>query len=467
MTFNRKGRVGLNKKLLSIVLCLILTASSFFCSFEAFAKTTSELEEDIKKFDQQIKEAEGKLDKLKEKKEKQEEYLEALEQQINVMKERDTALQTQINAIDEEINELKTKLKQLRTEISIIEEDIEKTEIKITEIEDNIAQSSDLLAERLRASYMQGEESQLKILMGADSLATFLTRIEMMKRISERDKEIIIGFRDQVMELEKQKTELEESKNERDVKKTELDIKKEEATAKRDELKKKQKEQDAARKKLQANYDEIDALIKEIDKSSKAYKAYISKLEADKKAADAEIDRILSEYYATSNQQNTTLASGGNANPSTTKPSGGNVGYVTNDAWAWPIGNRWCYISSKYGYRDASISGNSFHGGLDLAGGNGALHGAPVYATRAGRVIAAVTSNVGYGIYVLLDHGDGYSSMYAHMSVRYVNTGDYVNKGQMIGRVGDTGNSTAAHLHFEIRYNGEKKDPLNYVKNPN
>lgn len=464
MTFNRKGRVGLNKRLLSAVLCLVMIASSLFCGFEAFAKTKNELEDDIKKYDEQIKEAEGKLNNLKEKKEKQEEYLKALEEQINVMKARDTAIQTQINAIDEEINELKTKLKQLKTEISLIEEDIEKTEIKITEIEDNIAQSSELLAQRLRASYMQGEESQLKILMGSDSLATFLTRLEMMKRTSERDKAIIVGFRDQVIELEKEKTELEESKNQRDVKKTELDIKKEEATQKRDELKKKQKEQQAARKKLQANYDEIDTLIKEIDKSSAAYKAYISKLEADKKAADAEIDRILSEYYATSNQQNTTLASGGNANPSTTKPAGG---YNTNDSWAWPIGNRWCYISSKYGYRDASISGYGFHGGIDLAGGNGALHGAPVYATRAGRVIAAVTSNVGYGIYVLIDHGDGYSSMYAHMSVRYVSTGDSVAKGQMIGRVGDTGNSTAAHLHFEIRYNGEKKDPLNYVKNPN
>ncbi len=466
MTFNRRGRMGLNKRLLSMVLCLIMTVSSLFCGFEVFAKTKTELEDDIKKYDEQIKEAEGKLDNLKEKKEKQEEYLEALEKQINVMKARDTAIQTQINAIDEEISELKTKLRQIKTEISLIEEDIEKTEVKITEIEDNIAQSSDLLAQRLRASYMQGDESQLKILMGADSLATFLTRLEMMKRTSERDKEIILGFRDQVIELEKQKTQLEESKNERDVKKTELDIKKEEATEKRAELKKKQKEQDAARAKLQANYNAIDTLIKEIDKSSAAYKSYISKLEADKKAADAEIDRILSEYYATSNQQSTTLASGGNANPSTTKPSGGGS-YNTNDSWAWPIGNRWCYISSKFGYRDPSVSGWGFHGGLDLAGGNGALHGAPVYATRSGRVIAAVTSNVGYGIYVLIDHGDGYSSMYAHMSVRYVSTGDYVSKGQMIGRVGDTGNSTAAHLHFEIRYNGEKKDPLNYVKNPN
>ena len=115
----------------------------------------------------------------------------------------------------------------------------------------------------------------------------------------------------------------------------------------------------------------------------------------------------------------------------------------------------------------ASISCWSFHGGIDLAGGNGKLHGAPVYATRAGSVIAAVTSDTGYGIYVLIDHGDGYSSLYAHMSARYVNVGDYVTQGQMIGRVGNTGNSRGAHLHFEIRYYGEKKDPLNYVKNPN
>ena len=466
MTFNRKGREGMKKRFICALLCLVMLFTSVFCSFEAFAKTKNELEADIEKYDQQIAEAEGKLDNLKAKKEKQEEYLKALEEQINVMKARDTAIQTQINAIDTEINELKAKLKQLKTEISLIEEDIEKTQNQITEIEEDIAESSELLAQRLRAAYMQGEESQLKILMGADSLASFLTRLEMMKRTSEKDKKIIVGFRDQVIELEKQKKELEDSKNERDVKKTELDIKKEEATAKREELKKKQKDQEAARAKLQSNYDEIDALIKEIDKSSAAYKAYISKLEADKKAADAEIDRILSEYYATSNQQSTTLASGGNANP-TTNASAGSPSYVTTASWAWPIGNRWCYISSGYGYRDPSISGWGFHGGIDLAGGNGALHGAPVYATRAGRVISAVTSNTGYGIYVLLDHGDGYSSMYAHMSVRYVSTGDYVAKGQMIGRVGDSGNSTAAHLHFEIRYNGEKKDPLNYVKNPN
>ncbi len=462
MIFKVMHKRGFEKRILSLVLCLVFVFTAV--SFNAFAKTKSELEADIEKYDQQIKDAESKLDELKKKKEKQEEYLEALETQINIMKAKDTAIQTQINAIDEEIDELNAKLKQLKSEISIIEEDIAETEKKIVKIETNIEESSELLAQRLRAAYMQGEESDLKILMGADSLASFLTRLEMMKRTSERDKKIIEDFRDRVIELQAQKTELEESKTERDVKKTELGIKKEEATEKKKQLKAKQKEQDAAREKLQSNYNEIEKLVSEIDKSSAAYKAYINKLEKDKKAADAEIDRILKEYYATSNQQTTTLVSGGNANPSTTKPQGS---FNTSDSWAWPIGNRWCYISSGFGYRDPSISGWGFHGGIDLAGGNGALHGAPVYATRAGRVISAVTSDSGYGIYVLIDHGDGYSSLYAHMSVRYVSTGDTVAKGQMIGRVGDTGNSRKAHLHFEIRYYGEKKDPMNYVKNPN
>lgn len=463
MIFKSMRDKSFKKRIISLVLCLVLAFSAV--SFEVFAKTKNELEADIKKYDEQIKDAEGKLDDLKAKKEKQEEYLEALEEQINVMKARDTAIQTQINAIDEEIAELTAKLKQLRTEITVIEEDIAKTEKKIVKIENNITESSELLAQRLRAAYMQGKESELKILMGADSLASFLTRLELMKRTSEKDKRIIEGFRDQVIELQSKKTELEESKNARDVKKTELDIKKEEATEKKAELKKKQKEQDSAREKLEANHREIEKIVAEIDKSSAAYKNYISKLEKEKKAADAEIDRILKEYYATSNQQTTTLVGGGNANPSTTKPAGGS--YNTNDSWAWPIGNRWCYISSGYGYRDPSVSGWGFHGGIDLAGGNGALHGAPVYATRAGKVITAVTSNSGYGIYVLIDHGDGYSSLYAHMSVRYVSAGDVVAKGQMIGKVGDTGNSQGAHLHFEIRYYGEKKDPMNYVKNPN
>lgn len=454
----------MNKKILCILLCFTLMFASLTVAvpaIKASAATKSELEDKIDEIDDKIAANKKKLEALKNKAESQKEYLDTLEDQIETVEQKGISLQTQVNAIDAEIDELNKKLKQLGSEIVIIEEDIEKTQKSIKKTQANIEESSDQLAERLRAAYMTGNQSTLKILMGADSLASFLTRLEMMKRQSESDKKTIEDFKAKVTKLKNEKAKLEEDKASLDSKKTELDHKKDEKVEKKNVLTLKQKEYKKTMKDLEKKYSEIEVYISELDKSSNAYKAYIKELEAERKKADEEIDRILKEYYATSNQQTTTLNSGGNANPSTTKPTGG---YNSNASWAWPLGNASCYISSHYGYRSASISGWSFHGGTDITGGG--ISGKPVYATRAGKVISAVTSNSGYGIYVLIDHGDGYSSLYAHMSARYVSAGDSVAKGQMIGRVGSTGNSTGPHLHFEIRYYGEKKDPMNFVKKP-
>ena len=454
----------MNKKILCILLCFTLMFASLTVAvpaIKASAATKSELEDKIDEIDDKIAANKKKLEALKNKAESQKEYLDTLEDQIETVEQKGINLQTQANEIDAEIDELNKKLKQLGSEIVIIEEDIEKTQKSIKKTQSNIEESSDQLEERLRAAYMTGNQSTLKILMGADSLASFLTRLEMMKRTSERDKKIIEDFKAKVTKLREEKAKLEEDKSSLDSKKTELDHKKDEKVEKKNVLVLKQKEYKKTMKDLEKKYDEIETYIAELDKSSNAYKTYIKELEAERKKADAEIDKILKDYYATSNQQSTTLAGGGNANPSTTKPGGG---YNSNASWAWPLGNASCYISSHYGYRNPGISGWGFHGGTDITGGG--ISGKAVYATRSGKVISAVTSNSGYGIYVLIDHGDGYSSLYAHMSVRYVSAGDSVSKGQMIGRVGSTGNSTGPHLHFEIRYYGEKKDPMNFVKKP-
>lgn len=456
----------MNKKILCILLCFTMV---FTClavavpAIKASAATKTELEDKIDELDKQIAANKKKLESLKDKAESQKEYLDTLENQIETVEQKGISLQTEISAVDAEIDSLNKKLKQLGSEIVIIEEDIEKTQKNINKTQKNIDESSEQLAERLRAAYVSGNQSTLKILMGADSLASFLTRLEMMKRQSESDKKIIEDFKAKVTKLKNDKAKLEEDKVSLDSKKTELDLKKDEKVEKKNVLTLRQKEYKKTMKDLEKKYGEIEVYIGELDKSSNAYKAYIKELEAERKKADAEIDQILKDYYATSNQQSTTLQ-GSNSNPTTKPNSSGGGGYNSNASWAWPLGNASCYISSPYGYRSASVSGWSFHGGTDITGGG--ISGKPVYATRAGRVISAVTSNSGYGIYVLIDHGDGYSSLYAHMSVRYVSTGDSVSKGQMIGRVGSTGNSTGPHLHFEIRYYGEKKDPMKFVKKP-
>ncbi len=447
----------MNKKLTSSV-CLLLVFIFVF-TLNASAATQAELEAQIAQNNAQIQANQEKLNELKEQKQDQQQYLEALEEQIKAVESKATNLQTQVETIDTQIDKLDGELTQLGNETKAINADIRQTEKDIKETQSNITEKSESLSAKLRSVYINGNQSALKILMGSKSLASFLTRLEMMKRTSEQDKKVITDFKEQVTDLKKDKKKLENDRKALAEKEAEITVKKEEQNSKKAALVEKQKEYDSTMSSLEGQYGEIEKVMAGIDKSSSAYKSYINKLEAENAAADAEIDRILENYYATQNQQSTTRLPASNAAPGES--------YQGSGSWYWPIGNTWCYISSEYGYRDANISGWSFHGGIDLAGGNGKLHGAPVYATRAGTVIAAVTSNSGYGIYVLIDHGDGYSSLYAHMSARYVEVGNYVTQGQMIGRVGNTGNSRGAHLHFEIRYYGEKKNPLNYVKNPN
>jgi len=456
------------KRFTAALLCavLIFSAVVYTADFNiAEALTQQELQEKSDKIDAEIKANQKKLNEIKNNKKAQQEYLDTLESQIKALKSKVDNIQTQMNTVETEITNYTVQINQLNKEIKQTNKQIKEAEKQINEIEKDIDSKADSLSKKLRSNYVNGTESPLKILMGADSLASFLTRLEMMKRISESEKKTITEFKEKMETLQSTRDLLEKDKKELKEKKTELSSSKKAKEEKQSDYKDKMSQQEKVLKDLEKQQNDVEKLISSLDNSSKVYQNYISNLESEKKAADAEINQILSEYYANQNGGTTkpTLPAQ-NANP-VTKPDT-NGSYNSGDSWAWPLGSAACYISSPFGNRDASVSGWSFHGGVDIAGGSGKLHGKPVYATRGGTVITAVTSDRGYGIYVLIDHGGGYSSLYAHMSVRYVNVGDTVQKGQMIGRVGNTGNSRGAHLHFEIRYYGEKQDPMKYVKKP-
>ncbi len=135
------------------------------------------------------------------------------------------------------------------------------------------------------------------------------------------------------------------------------------------------------------------------------------------------------------------------------------IGSASKKGFLWPAPS--ChYVSSPYGWRS-----RGWHSGIDLVKSGGGASGTPVIASRSGRVEVVQRSNSGYGQMVLINHGDGYKTRYAHMikgSIT-VSVGDYVEAGQTIGKVGSTGNSTGPHLHFEVIYNGETKNPANYI----
>lgn len=135
------------------------------------------------------------------------------------------------------------------------------------------------------------------------------------------------------------------------------------------------------------------------------------------------------------------------------------IGSASSKGFLWPAPS--ChYVSSPYGWRSSG-----WHNGIDLTRGGGGALGTPVIASRSGRVEVVQRSNSGYGNMVLINHGDGYKTRYAHMvsgSIT-VSVGDYVEAGQTIGKVGSTGNSTGPHLHFEVIRNGETQNPKNYI----
>jgi murein DD-endopeptidase MepM/ murein hydrolase activator NlpD len=134
-----------------------------------------------------------------------------------------------------------------------------------------------------------------------------------------------------------------------------------------------------------------------------------------------------------------------------------NLQEINGDLFIWPISGR---ITSPYGYRNSPFTGvRQFHGGIDL----GAVSGTPIRSAMSGQVIVAGWSDV-YGNYVVVSHHSGYRTLYGHMSLIRVKSGEYVTTGQRLGDVGSTGLSTAPHLHFTVYKNGVTVDPRSLMK---
>lgn len=466
----------MKKRSLAFVLSMTLMFTSLVFTHPstiAHAATQAELEAEIGRIDDEIEKNKEELSSLAGQKDKQEKYLTTLQSQIDSVEKKVSTLETQIQTIDAELSEYEKQLKQLKNEIDVIKDEITLTGEEIVNTQNQITSSKDVLSSKLRASYVNGKDSTLKILMGSKSLSSFLTRLEMMKRASEDDKKVINEFKEQVTKLTKAKKELEEKKSTLDEKQSSVESMQAKSLEKKAELVKKQTEYTDSVAELEDDYAEVQDFIAELDRNSAAYQSYIKKLQAEKEAADKEIEEIIKSYQATTQpttQETTLYASNSDPTSSSSSSSGGSSStpsYSSSESWAWPLGNASTKISSGYGYRDASISGWSSHGGIDIVGKvKGYIFNKPVYASRSGVVISAVWSNSGYGNYLVIDHGDGFSTVYAHCNSLSVSKGQRVEKGQHIANVGSTGNSTGPHLHFEVRYNGAKQNPLNYVSIP-
>lgn len=425
---------------------------AFGAVFQAVAVTEDELQQNVDDIQQQIDENQQALENLNESAQAQKNELEKLESELEKVETQAAELQGQVHSINERIIELTTLYNQLNDEIEEKNRSIVRTKATIKETEKSIENNRQLLASKLRSAYMNGNESTFKILMGADSLASFLTRLELMKRTSENDKKTITDFEKKVTTLNKSRVKLEEDKATIEKNRKEVVEAKREYVVKKNELEVKQKDYDKKIAAVEKQYAKVEAYIEKLDKEGAAYQNYITELEQKKAEADAALDEFIRNYIA----NNPPLSPENN----TEGESQGSVYYESNDDWVWPVGSYSYYISAYFLDPTYYAEFGTPHYGVDITGGG--FYGTSIYASRAGTVIASGDAGDGYGCKVIIDHGDGFLTVYAHNSYNVVSTGQYVSKGELISYGGNSGYSSGPHLHYEVRYNGEKVDPAHY-----
>ena len=280
------------------------------------------------------------------------------------------------------------------------------------------------------------------MLLSSDSFADFVTNVQLMQAVSESDQQLVNKLRTQKEEQQAQKDEKEAA--EAEVQAALTQIQEDEA-----QLVEERSDQQSARESLEAAYAESKTAMQDLEAMKANYEANREEIEAEEAAVEAELQQL----YASMASSSSSSSSGSSG--SSSSGSSSNVIVDTGDlSFRWPLPG-YTTVTSGYGARWGTT-----HTGIDISGGG--CYGSPIVAAESGTVILCQWYST-YGQCIIVDHGGGYSTLYAHMSAYAVSTGDYVTKGQTIGYVGDTGNVTGPHLHFEVRINGATQNPLNYV----
>ena len=371
-------------------------------------------------------------------------------QQAELKKERD--------ALQAKIKENQSKTQSLVDKKSDIDQQINMTLATVDNLNKQVQQYSLLIANkqseleasqaeeqrlneqyktRIRSMEETGNISYWAILFGANSFSDLLDKIDVIQEIAKADQLMLDKMKAVSEKIASERTELEQQLAELDATRDELDQQEQELEAQRAEQDVLLRDMLKAYEEMSADYEQNvadeAALSEDIAKSEAAYYAALSKEEAERIAA--------------LNRQNNNKGSNSNSSGST------NTG-----GWLYPLPYQ-CQVTDSYGYRIHPLTGKySWHNGVDFAAGANTA----ILATKSGTVTTAAYSGA-WGYYVVINHGDGYSSLYAHQPSLSVSVGDYVTQGQTIGYVGSTGYSTGPHLHFTIYYNGADVNPFNYI----
>lgn len=401
-----------------------------------------------------ISDLEQQLQQLEQENQKYQKILDDTKSDIAEKEEYKSALVSKVQVLDEKIAVTREKISSLNDDIKEKQDAYDKG---LSEVEDQF----DTLANRLRILYMSGNATDLEIIFGAKDFSDLIDKMELVKSLANSDKELISEIQTKLDELSTQKESLEADK----------------------------KDLETQQSSLKSDQDEFNKLISDNDEILKNLYASNSKAQNSLESAALKSDEIeskISEYYAAQKAaaeqaaraaQSSSSSSGGSSGSSSSSSSGSSssgssssgsssVIVPSGSGFAWPTPG-FVSLSSEW-FEDREVYN---HGGIDIAGAG--IMGTPVVAAADGTVIATNSSCThnwgksyscgcggGYGNYVMISHAGGKMTVYGHLTSLTVSTGQSVSRGQIIGYVGSTGNSTGPHLHYECRLNGVRYNPM-------
>ncbi len=414
------------KKSLRSVFCALLAAAALAASLPAYAVSQAEID-DLQK----------KLDALEQQAQEQQDVINDLTSQKARFITRKLALDNKI-----EINRQMVEL--IGEQIEIYDEIIAEKQAELDKALEKETTQTELLRSRIRAMEENSTYSYASFIFDSSSVTELLSRIGDVNDIMHYDKTLEEEYMAAREDVESIKKSYEEARHEQELLQKELDTKQAELDAQVEAAYTMIADIETLSDDAQAEY---DAIAEEEAKAEETLQEAIRKRAAEQ-----------AKYNQNNNSNNggggNSGGSGGNSGGGGSS-GGGSATSLSNLQWPVPSCT---LITSRFGYRVAPTTGAStYHGGLDI----GAGMGASIVAAGAGDVIYA-GANGGYGNCVMIDHGNGVVTVYAHMSSIGVSYGQYVTAGQYVGAVGSTGVSTGPHCHFEIRINGAQTDPAAY-----
>ncbi len=355
---------------------------------------------------------EEELDQVKKERKETQEKIEQVKKterqyrgEVSKVEEQLLGALSELDGLNGQLGEAKTEVDRTTIELVLKEEELNK-------IEEELDDKTTILNDRVAAIYKNGNNNILELLLKAEDFIDFISRLKLMNLFAEQDTQYVEQIKD------KRSATI-------GIKKSIID------------LREKQKEHKANIEKFVSKAEQKTNEIEDIHAEKQgllnqttANKNALLRMEKELEIREAEVSRILESYkYGTA-------------------PSG---------KFMWPVVGRY---RSGFGYRIHPIFGvRRFHSGLDWS----APHGTLVKAGDGGQVIQAGYYG-GYGYSIMLYHGGGFATLYAHLSSIRVSVGQFVERGQVIGLVGSTGWSTGPHLHFEVRINGSAQNPLAYLE---